>query len=83
MSKKVQGQIRVKGELDKYIEGRISGMIQGVIWRNNVDYIPYATVKYNGDTFFRVDCTEKQFEKISKMIEWSYSKMYTIEILKR
>ena len=80
MSKRIQGQIRVKGELDKYVEGRISGIIFGVVW--NTKYVPYATIKYNGDTFFRVDCTEKQFEKISKIVELSYSKMYKIEILK-
>ena len=80
MSKKIQGQIRVKGELSDYIEGRISGIITGVVW--NTKYIPYARIVCNGDTFFRVDCTEKQFEKLSKIIEWSYSKMYKIEFLK-
>ena len=77
MSKRIQGQIRVKGELTEYIKGRISGIIEGVICR--INRIPHATVQCVGDTFFRVDCTERQFEKICKLVEAKYSKMYKIE----
>ena len=80
MSKKIQGQIRVEGELPPYIKGRISGIISGVMC--NVNYIPYATVIYNGDTFFKVRCTEKQFDKICKLIEFHYSKIFEIKIVK-
>lgn len=81
MSKKIYGQIRVKGELSDYIKGRITGIICGVVWRDDVEYKPYATLNFNGDTFFRVECTKKQFEKISKIIDWTYSKMYEINFI--
>lgn len=80
MSKKIQGQIRVKGELTDYIAGRITGIIEGVIC--DTAHVSHATIMCNDDTFFRVDCTEKQFKKICKLIEVKYSHMYEIEYLK-
>ena len=77
MSKKVQGQIRVKGELPAFIAGRISGIIDGVVCR--VNYIQHALGTCCNDTFFRVDCTKKQFENICKLVEARYSKMFEIE----
>lgn len=66
MNEKIQGQIRVKGELSEYIKGRISGIIEGVTC--NPDRRSYAIVKCIGDTFFRFDCTEKQFTTICNLV---------------
>lgn len=79
MSKKILGQIAVKGELPDYIKGRISGIMYGVI--GDTKYASFATVKYNGDTYFKVRCTEKQFDKICKLIKYSYSEIFEINII--
>ena len=81
MSKKVQGQIRVKGNTSVYIDGRISGIIDGVICDTNRKRYARISIGYD-EALFRFDCTERQFNKICKLIETFYSNMYEIEFLK-
>lgn len=65
MNDKIQCQIRAKGELSEYIEGRIIGIIEGVICRSNGKP---SVVRCNDDAFFRFECTANQFTKICNLV---------------
>lgn len=81
MSEKIQGQIGIKGELPKDVINDIMvNIIQEVV--GGIDQAIYANVNCCGDTFFRVDCSDEQFEKICNLVKEKYSTIYEIEILK-
>ena len=81
MSKKIQGQIGMKGELSLDVTNDIMiNIIQEVV--GGIDQAIYANVNCCGDTYFRVDCQEEQFEKICDLVKEKYSTIYEIEILK-
>lgn len=80
MSKKIYGQIGVKGELiPEYIKGRISGIIDGVIC--DPERKRYAIAHTNDFTIFRFDATKPQFDKIKNLVTIEYSKTYELYVI--
>ena len=77
MRKKICAQLSIKGEfVPEYIQGRISGIIHGVI--GEVDRIAHAVEQEDGFTRFRFRCTKKQFNLIHDMVTANYSTLYEI-----
>lgn len=80
MSKNVQGQIRVTGELSEDIENEFLDIIRGVLC--DAENTHYTVVKCIGDTFFRVDCADEQFKQIRDLVKEKYSQTLEMNILK-
>ena len=74
--------IGLTGNVNEYIKGRVSGMIDGVT--RNLSLGGYAILEYGQTTIFRFDATDEEFETVCEMILHYYGNMksFVIEIVK-
>lgn len=76
MSNKTLRQLKVRGEMNEFIKGRISGIIEGVIC--DPDRKQYGIAENDDITIFNFKADESQFTKIYNLVGARYLHMFEI-----